>query len=102
MSRPGLDPDLARALEVLERGGLGPLEVLDVHPTAPRRRPPATAAPAAAGLDELEPQPSLFDPDPEPAPPATDPLAHIPPSRRWRAVQCHAGAPTPPTRRYRS
>jgi hypothetical protein len=38
MSRPGLDPDLARALEVLT-AELGPLQVLDVHPTPPERRP---------------------------------------------------------------
>ncbi len=100
MSRPGLDPELAAALQVLEHE-LGPLQVLDVHPTPPERRPVPSPAPGPEPA-----QPSLFDPDPEPAPPATtDPLAHIPPSRRWREVLRHAGAPlapTPPTRRYRS
>jgi hypothetical protein len=100
MSRPGLDPDLARALEVLA-GELGPLQVLNVHPTPSERRP---APPLAPGPESA--QPSLFDPTP--APPATsttDPLAHIPPSRRWREVLRLAGvplSPTAPTRRYRS
>jgi hypothetical protein len=81
MSHPGLDPDLARALEVLEHG-LGPLQVLDVRPTPPQRRPAPPPAPAAAGPD----QPSLFDPIPQPAPSTstTDPFSHLPPHRRWR------------------
>ncbi len=90
MSRPDLDPELAAALQLLAE--LGPLEVLDVHPTPPGRRP---APPAPA---ELEPQPSLFDPEPAPAPPATtDPLAHIPPHRRWRAVLRHPRPLSPAT-----
>jgi hypothetical protein len=110
MSRAGLDRDLAAVVQLLERG-LGNVQVLEVHPNPPERRPsppPAEepAAPAPA---------SLFDPDTEPAPPATavtpyplSHLSHIPPSRRWRAVPRHAGAPlsplapTPPTRRSRS
>lgn len=96
MSRPELDPDLAAALEVLERAfgdGGEPPRVLKVHPTPP---PPPAPAPVAAGAT----QPSLLDPDPEP-PPAAGPLSHVPPSRRWRLVLRHASAPTrspaPPT-----
>jgi len=100
VSRPrlGLDADLAAALEVVA-GGLGPLQVLAVHPTtapSPEHRPASPSA-SAAGPEH----PSLFDTQPQEAPiPATattDPLAHIPPSRRWRAVlRYHAGArPSP-------
>jgi hypothetical protein len=54
MNRRGLDPDLATALQVLQHA-LGPLQVLDVHPTPPRR--PATApVPAAAST-----QPCLLE-----------------------------------------
>ncbi len=91
-----LDLDLARALEVLEHG-LGPLEVLEVHPTPPGRRP---APPPAPGPEPA--QPSLFDPIPQPAPSATtNPLAHIPPSRRWREALRHARplSPASPTTR---
>jgi hypothetical protein len=99
MSHPGLDPDLAAALKVLAE--LGPLQVLDVHPTPPERRPDVSPAPGPEPA-----QPGLFDPPPDPAPPATtDPYNHLPPRRRWREVPRHAGAPlspTPPTRRYRS
>jgi hypothetical protein len=63
MSAPGLDPDLARAFQVLEHN-LGPLQVLDVRPTPSERRPAPAPAPAAAGPA----QPSLFDPTPEPDP----------------------------------
>jgi hypothetical protein len=58
MSPPDLDPDLAAALQILAE--LGPLQVLDVHPTPPERRlaPPPASAPAAAP----PPQPSLFQP----------------------------------------
>jgi len=59
VSHPGLDPDLAAVLEVLAE--LGPLEVLDVHPT-PGRRP---APPPAPGPKPA--QPGLFDPQPAPA-----------------------------------
>jgi hypothetical protein len=101
MSHPGLDADLSAALEVLAE--LGPLQVLDVHPSQPRRRPATPLAPAAAPaaeLDELEQQPSLFDPPgPEPATSTststTDPLGHIPPSRRRREVLGLAGAGRP-------
>jgi hypothetical protein len=55
MSR--LDPELTTALQDLERA-FGPLQVLDVHPTPPDRRPAPAAA--TAGPD----QPSLFDPLP--------------------------------------
>jgi len=97
VSHPSLDPDLAAALEVLAE--LGPLEVLDVHPTPPERRPTSPPAPGRAPA-----QPGLFDPQPEPPPATTDPYSHLPPSRRWRAVPRHARllSPTPPTRRYRS
>jgi hypothetical protein len=64
MSCPGLDPDLAAALQVLEYG-LGPLQVLDVRPSPPRR-PACPPAPAAAGSEPV--QPSLFDPTPDPHP----------------------------------
>jgi hypothetical protein len=97
MSPPDLDPDLAAALQVLAE--LGPLQLLDVHPTPPGRQPapPSTPAPAAAAA----PQPSLFQPQPAPSP-AADPLGHLSSSRRWRAVLRNVGAPrspTPPTRR---
>ena len=84
MSHPGLDPDLARALEVLEHG-LGPLQVLDVRPTPPQRRPAPPPAPAAAGPD----QPSLFDPTTHPT------------RRAWHAVprQVRPLSPTSPTTR---
>jgi hypothetical protein len=98
MSHPGLDPELAAALQVLEHG-FGPLQILDVHPTPPQRRPATPPAPAGAGPD----QPSLFDPQPEPAPgpTSTDPLSHIPPSRRWREALRHARplSPASPTTR---
>jgi hypothetical protein len=88
------DPELAAALQSLEYA-FGPLQVLGVRPTSPQRRP--ASPPGPAGPD----QPSLFEPEPEPAtPPATtDPLAHIPPSRRRREVVRHALAlpPTLPT-----
>ncbi len=91
-----LDPDLARALEALAE--LGPLQVLDVHPTPPERRP---APPPAPGPQPA--QPSLFDPDPAPAPSTSTTDPYIPLSRRWRAVLRHAGVPlpTPPTERNR-
>jgi hypothetical protein len=93
MSRPGLDPDLAAALEVVA-AELGPVQVLDVHPTPPRRPAPP---PAPAGPESI--QPSLFDPTPEPAPStstsAADPFGHIPPSWRWRPVLRHARPPSP-------
>jgi hypothetical protein len=94
MSHPDLAADLAAALEFLQRE-LGPLQVLDVHPTPPRR-PAPPPAPAAAGAEPA--QPGLFDAGPDPTPPATtDPYSHIPPRRRWREVLRHAGAPLPPT-----
>jgi hypothetical protein len=61
MSR--LDPELAAALQVLEHA-LGPLQVLDVHPTPPQHRPAPAPAPAAARSAQL----SLFDPVSEPQP----------------------------------
>jgi hypothetical protein len=91
MSHPSLDPDLAAALEVLEPE-LGPLQVLDVHPTLPRRRPDVVSPAPAVTTPE---QPNLFDPEPEPAPPATtDPSTH--PGRDPRPT---APLPTPDTRR---
>jgi hypothetical protein len=108
MSQPTrrLDPELATALQGLERA-FGPLQVLDVHPTPPQRRPVPT--PAAA-----EPQPSLFDPAPDPEPEpvsaststsAGDPDSHLPPHRRWRTALRNARplspASTPSTWRYR-
>jgi hypothetical protein len=104
MSHPYLDPDLARALQVLERvfgPDPDPPRVLSVRPTPPRRRPATPPAPAAVGPN----QPSLFDHEPEPAPAGpttTDPLSHLPPSRRWRAVLRHdrpLSPATPTTRR---
>ena len=87
MSHPSLDPDLARALQVLAE--LGPLEVLDVHPTPPKRQPDVPApGPGPA-------QPGLFDPQEAPIPATTDPYSHLPPRRRWREVLRHAGAPLP-------
>ena len=81
MSPPDLDPDLAAALQILAE--LGPLQVLDVHPTPPERRPapPPASAPAAAP----PPQPSLFQPQQPTVPVLTNPHAGTPLS------------PTPPT-----
>jgi len=92
MNYPDLASDLAAALQVLSE--LGPLQVLDVHPSPPRR-PPTPAAPPAAG------QPSLFDPEPEPSTSTNDPLAHLPRRRRWRPVPRPAPplSPTTSTRR---
>jgi hypothetical protein len=89
MSHPELDADLAAALQVLG-AELGPLQVLDVHPTPPRRRPATALAPSAGPQ-----QPSLFAPGPEPATSTstTGPLGHIPPRRRWREVPRLAGDP---------
>jgi hypothetical protein len=98
MSPPDLDPDLAAALQVLAE--LGPLQVLDLHPTPPERQP--TPLPASAPATAAPPQPSLFEPQPPPVPVLADPLGHMPSSRRWRALLPHAGtprSPTPPTRR---
>jgi hypothetical protein len=93
MSPPALDPDLAAALEVLAE--LGPLQILDVHPTPPGHRPapPPTPAPAAAA----PPQPSLFQPQQPPVPVLANPLSSIPSRRRWRAIPRNAGAPLSPT-----
>jgi hypothetical protein len=96
MSPPDLDPDLAAALQVLAE--LGPLQLLDLHPTPPGRQPAPPPAPAPAA----PPQPGLFEPQHPPVPVLTDPRSSIPSSRRWRAIQHNAGAPrspTPPTRR---
>jgi hypothetical protein len=98
MSPPDLDPDLAAALEALAE--LGPLQVLDLHPTTPGRQPTAPPAPAPAAA--APPQPSLFEPQQLPVPVLANPLGHLSSSRRWRAVPRHTGAPlspTPPTRR---
>jgi hypothetical protein len=89
MSPPGLDPDLAAALAVLAE--LGPLQVLDVQPTPPGRRP--APAPAAAA----PPPPRLFQPQQPPVPALADPLGHLPPRRRWRPVLRTGGAPLSPT-----
>jgi hypothetical protein len=92
MSPPDLDPDLAAALEVLAE--LGPLEVLDGHPTPPGHPPAPAPAPAAP------PQPRLFQPQQPPVAVLANPLSHIQPSRGWRAILRQAGAPhspTPPT-----
>jgi hypothetical protein len=98
MNPPNLDPDLAAALRVLAE--LGPLQVLDLHPTPPGRQPVSPPAPAPAAT--APPQPSLFDPQQPPAPVLANPLGHPPSTPRWRPVLSHAGAPlspTPPTRR---
>jgi hypothetical protein len=95
MSPPNLDPDLAAALQVLAK--LGPLQVLDLHPTPPGRQPAPAPAPAPAAA--APPQPSLFEPQPA-SPPVADPLSSIPSRRRWRPVLRHVGArlsPTAPT-----
>jgi len=91
MSPPNLDPDLVAALEILAE--LGPLQVLDVHPTPPgdRPTPPPTPAPA------VSPPPRLFQPQQPPAPVRANPLSSIPSSRRWRPVPRTAGAPRSPT-----
>jgi hypothetical protein len=64
-----LDPQLAAALLVLERT-LGPVQLLDVHPTAaPQPRlasPPAPPQPARAGA--CPGQLSLYDPAAGPEP----------------------------------
>jgi hypothetical protein len=91
MSPPDLDPDLAAALEVLAK--LGPLQVLDVQPTPPRRRRAPPPAPAAAA----PPQPRLFTPQQPPVPVLADPLGHLPSSRHWRAIVADASAPRSPT-----
>jgi hypothetical protein len=96
MSPPDLDPDLAAALQALAK--LGPLQVLDLHPTPPARQPAPLPAPAPAAV--APPPPSLFEPQPPPVPVLADPRNSIPSSRRWRSVLRHTGAsrsPTPPT-----
>ncbi len=100
MSHPSLDPDLTRALEVLAE--LGPLEVLDVHPTPPERPPDVPALPPGPGPGPEPAQPGLFDPQEAPIPATTDPYSHLPPRRRWREVPRQPGPPrssAPPTRR---
>jgi hypothetical protein len=89
MNHPGLDPDLAAALKALAE--LGPLQVLDVHPTPPGHRPPSPPAAAAP------PQPSLFEPQELPVTVLADPLGHLPSSRRRCAIPRSAGAPLSPT-----
>jgi hypothetical protein len=96
MSPPDLDPDLAAALQVLAE--LGPLQLLDLHPTPPGRQPAPPPAPAPAAPSP----PSLFEPQQPPAPVRANPLGHTPSSRRWHANRRSTGAPrspTPPTRR---
>jgi hypothetical protein len=93
MSPPDLDPDLAAALAVL--ADLGPLQVLDIHPTPPKHRPASPPAPAPAAA--APPQPSLFQPQQPPGPARANPLSSIPSSRRWRPVRRHGGAPRSPT-----
>jgi len=72
MSEPAgrLDPEPAAALQGLERA-FGPLQVLDVHPTAPERLP-ATPPPASAARPA---RPGLFGatPKPQPAPYPSNP-----------------------------
>ena len=70
-----LDPDLAAALEVLAE--LGPLQVVDVNPTPPERRP---ATPPAPGPEPV--QPGLFDPMPHSSA-RPDALCPVPPT--WRS-----------------
>jgi hypothetical protein len=96
MNPPDLDPDLAAALQVLAE--LGPLQVLDLHPTPPARQP--APLPASAPAAAAPPQPSLFEPQPPPVPVLADLRCSIPSSRRWRALLPNAGtsrSPTPPT-----
>jgi hypothetical protein len=98
MSPPNLDPDLAAALQVLAE--LGPLQLLDLYPTPPGRRPAPPPAPAPAAA--APPPPRLFQPQPA-SRPAADPLSSIPLSRRRRPVRRNAGvprSPTPPTWRF--
>jgi hypothetical protein len=58
MSHPGLDPDLARALEVLQRVfAPDPPQVLTVAPICPRPAPPAPGATQPC-LPDLPPAPS--------------------------------------------
>jgi hypothetical protein len=97
MSPPDLDPDLAAALEVLAE--LGPLQVLHVYLTPPGRQPVPPPAPAPATA--APPPPSLFEPQQPPVPALANPRSSIP-SKRWRVLLSHAGAPrspTPPSRR---
>jgi hypothetical protein len=93
MSPPDLDPDLAAALEVLAE--LGPLQVVDVRPTPPGRRPAPPRAPAPAAA--APPPPRLFQPQQPPVPALANPLGHLPSSRRWRATLRTGGAPLSPT-----
>jgi hypothetical protein len=93
MNPPNLDPDLAAALQVLAE--LGPLQVLDLHPTPPGRQPAPPPAPVPAAA--TPPQPSLFQPQQPPVPALTNPPSSIPLSRRWRPVLRHTGAPRSPT-----
>jgi hypothetical protein len=93
MSPPELNPDLAAALEVLAQ--LGPLQLLDVHPTPPRRRAAPQPAPAPAAA--APPPPRLFQPQQPPVPALANPLSHLPSRRRWRPVLHTGGAPRSPT-----
>jgi hypothetical protein len=85
MNHAGLDPDLAAALKALAE--LGPLQVLDVYPTPPRRAAPPSPAPAAAGPEQT----GLFDHTPAPSTLITDSYSHVPPRQRRRVLH-HAGA----------
>jgi hypothetical protein len=93
MSPPDLDPDLAAALQVLAE--LGPLQILDIYPTPPGRRPAPPPAPAPTAA--APPQASLFQPQQPPMPVLANPLSSIPSSRRWRPVLHTGGAPRSPT-----
>jgi hypothetical protein len=74
MSPPDLDPDLAAALEVLAE--LGPLQVLDLYPTPPRRRPTPSLGPAPAPALGRTP---TAQPLPAPAAARSDPRQPAPP-----------------------
>jgi hypothetical protein len=80
-----LDADLAAALEVLA-ASLGPLQVLDVHPTPPGRRP---APPPAPGPQPA--QPGLFDPQPTPG--ALAPSSALPHRHGGVAPKCGLTCP---------